>query len=143
VVRPGTPPATWGGAGASADGTPGGLAIAGRIERADVAALTGRALTLARECLADPVVCDVRGVVEPDAAALDALARLQLAVNRLGRRLVLRGACAELRELLELVGLAPVLPCEGGSALEPRRQAEQREQALGVEEEADARDPPA
>jgi ABC-type transporter Mla MlaB component len=55
------------------------------------------------------VIADVAGV-EPDAVALDALARLQLAARRRGCRVVLRGASPELRALVRFAGLSEVLP---------------------------------
>ncbi len=89
-----------------------------------------------------PVVCDVSALADPDAATVDALARLQLTARRNGRCIRLRGAGDELQALLALMGLGDVLPCEAGS-VEPSRQAEQREQTRGVQEEADPADPPA
>jgi len=85
---------------------------------------------------------DRAALVDPDAATVDALARLQLTARRLGRRLQLRWACQDLQALLAMMGLSEVLPCGDVSDLEPGRQAEQREQARGVQEEADPRDPP-
>jgi hypothetical protein len=66
------------------------------------------------------IVCDV-GALAPDAAAVDALARLQLSARRLSHEILLRDASTELQELLEFVGLRDVLRIETG------RQAEQRE----------------
>ena len=66
------------------------------------------------------IVCDV-GALAPDAAAVDALARLQLSARRLGHEILLRDASTELQELLEFVGLHDVL------RIEPGRQAEQRQ----------------
>jgi hypothetical protein len=71
-----------------------------------------------------------------DAATLDALARLALGARRQGARLEVRGATAELRELAAFLGLAGVL------GLEPGREAEEREQPLGLEEERELADPP-
>ena len=62
---------------------------------------------------------------------VDALARLRLAGKRLGFEVWLTPT-EELLELLELLGLVEVLG-----------QSEQREEALGVEEEGQLRDPPA
>lgn len=56
-----------------------------------------------------PVDLDVSWLVAPDLAAVDALARLQLAAARCGRLLCLHGADAGLVELLELVGLGQTL----------------------------------
>jgi ABC-type transporter Mla MlaB component len=80
--------------------------------------------------------CDVRAL-PADAAAVDALARLQLAAHRAGIRLRLCHASAELCCLLELMGLDSVL------CVEPERQPEERKERLGVEEEGELGDPPA
>jgi anti-anti-sigma regulatory factor len=66
---------------------------------------------------------------------IDALARLQLAVRRLGSTIRVVDPPPELRELIVLVGLEDVL------GVEPRRQPEQREDRVGVEEERDLPDP--
>ena len=71
----------------------------------------------------------------PDAITLDALARLQLTLSRLGLELCLRNPSTELQELIVFVGLGDVLRVEAGG------QAEQREQSLGVEEEGELDDP--
>jgi ABC-type transporter Mla MlaB component len=55
------------------------------------------------------VVCDIRGV-SADAAVVDALARLQLAAHRQHCQVRLRGASAEMRELVAFMGLGDVLP---------------------------------
>jgi ABC-type transporter Mla MlaB component len=119
------------------------LALSGRIARADIPALCERVRVLLEGSDAKLVVCDVGALVDPDAVIVDALARLQLAARRLGRRICLRHACVELQGLLALMGLGEVLPCGATSGLQPRRQAEQREQARGVQEEADPGDPTA
>ena len=77
------------------------------------------------------------GALAPDAAAVDALARLQLAARRLGLELRLRHASTELQELIAFVGLRDVLRVEAGG------QAEEREERLGVEEERELDDPAA
>jgi anti-anti-sigma regulatory factor len=76
------------------------------------------------------------GASRADLALVDALVRFQLLARREGGRLRLRNVSDELRELLELVGLADVL------GLEPRGKAELGEQ-LGIEEVVQAGDPPA
>jgi STAS domain len=83
---------------------------------------------------ASTIVCDV-GTVSPDAAAVDALARLQLNAQRLGLELRLRHASAALRELIAFAGLDEVL------RVEAQGQAEEREERLGVEEERELDDP--
>ena len=100
----------------------------------------------------ETLVYDVGDVAEPDADTIDAMARLQLSAIRLGVRFRFSRACEELRDLLTLTGLDAVLPCEAPpcdppsrsarSGVEPLGQPEQREEALGVEEERDARDLP-
>ncbi len=80
------------------------------------------------------IVCDV-GALCPDAVTIDALARLQLAARRRGLEIRIRNASRELQELLAFFGLADVL------RVEPGRQAEDREERLRVEEEAEFDDP--
>jgi ABC-type transporter Mla MlaB component len=82
------------------------------------------------------IACDARALVDPDVGAVAMLARLQLLAGRRGCELRLRGAPPELRELIDLVGLAEVL------RVEPGREPEEREQRLGVEEERELPDPP-
>jgi hypothetical protein len=60
---------------------------------------------------------------------VDALARLQLAARRSGYELAVTDAPRDLVELIELAGLCEVL------GVEPLRQAEEREERFGVEEE--------
>jgi len=67
-----------------------------------------------------------------DLGTVDALARLQLAGKRLGFEIRIVAPTKELLELLELAGLVEVLG-----------QPEEREQALGVEEEGELGDPAA
>ena len=87
-------------------------------------------------------VCDVSALVEPDVAAVDALARLQLAARRSGCTVALRQVPPHLGALLDLLGLEDLFPvCD--SAVEPGREPEQREQAFGVQEERDPGDRPA
>ena len=118
------------------------FAIGGSFDRADVARLCVDVRRLLQHDDAQTIVCDVGGVVEPDAVAVDALARLQLIARQRGRNIRFRHACRELRDLLSLTGLAGVLPqCGGELGLEASGQAEEREQGLGVEEEDDPADP--
>jgi ABC-type transporter Mla MlaB component len=83
----------------------------------------------------ETLTCDVRGL-RADAAAIDALARLQLAALRMGAQVRLRHVSRELRCLLEFAGLEEVL------GVEPEREPEEREERLGVEEERQLPDPP-
>ncbi len=82
------------------------------------------------------IVHDVGAISLPHAGTIDALARLQLGALRRGVRLRLRGASAELLELISLFGLSEALP------VVLQGQPEDREERLGVEEEAELDDPP-
>jgi ABC-type transporter Mla MlaB component len=85
------------------------FAIHGPIARDDLPGLYSRVcatLTQAREEL---LICDVKDV-DADAVTVDALARLGLAARRHGCQVRLRGANQELRELVDFMGLADVLP---------------------------------
>ena len=80
-----------------------------------------------------PIVLDASPLAA-DVATIDALARLRLTARRRGRGLTLQGASPELLELITFVGLRDVL------RVEPRGQAEQREEPLRVEEEGELGD---
>jgi ABC-type transporter Mla MlaB component len=85
------------------------FAIGGPIRRADLPGLCARVCALLETQPRGVLLCDVRAV-SADVVAADALARLQLAARRRGCQVRLRGASTELRELIELLGLADVLP---------------------------------
>jgi len=72
-----------------------------------------------------------------DLGTVESLARLRLAARRSGLELRLTRVPAELEELITFLGLAEAL------GLDPRGQAEEREQRLGVEEERELDDPAA
>ena len=72
---------------------------------------------------------------EMNIAIVDALARLQLEARRAGLCVSIREAPQELTVLIGLCGLGDAL------GVEPGREPEQREQRLGVEEEAELDDP--
>jgi anti-anti-sigma regulatory factor len=82
------------------------------------------------------IVCDA-SALPPGAAAVEALALLQLGARRAGTQIRLSGASPELRHLIAFCGLSDVL------GVEPEGQPEQREDRLGVEEERHLGDPPA
>jgi anti-anti-sigma regulatory factor len=117
------------------------IAIDGPIHRADIASLCDRFRARLDDARPGWVVCDVRALTSPNAAAVDALARLQLMARRLGLQVRVSGASAELVELLSLAGLLGVLPLNGPLAVEPGRQPEQREERGGIEEEGDPGNP--
>jgi len=103
------------------------LAVGPSLAPADAARLDARLRALPRGTV---VVCDVSPLTEPDLAAVEALARLRLTAGRCGIRVGLRGASARLRELLALTGLEGLLPLW----VEPGGEAEEGEEAVGVEE---------
>jgi hypothetical protein len=110
--------------------------------RADIADFCDRVSIVLRAAGTGPVVCDVHALDVPDAMTVEALARMQLTAKRLGHRIHLRGACAELRGLIAFMGLHEALPLNDVLAAEPFGQSEQREEPGGVQEETDAGDPP-
>lgn len=116
------------------------LAMSPIITRADIPGLCDTLTALLREGGATVIICDVGAVTLPDAAVVDAVARLHLTARRQGCQIRLEHANARLRDLLALMGLDGVLPL--GLSVEPQRQAEHREEVLGVEEGVDAGDQP-
>jgi hypothetical protein len=72
-----------------------------------------------------------------DLRTVESLARLRLAARRSGVELRLTRVPDELRELITFLGLAEAL------GLEPRGQAEEREERVGVEKERELDDPAA
>jgi ABC-type transporter Mla MlaB component len=119
------------------------LVVRGSIARADIPVLCERARVLVKCSGAELVVCDVSALLDPDATVVEALARLQLTARRLGHQIQLLHACDALLELLTLTGLRDVFPLCAELSLEPGRQAEERKQGRGVEEETDPGDSPA
>jgi ABC-type transporter Mla MlaB component len=87
------------------------FAIWGPIAREDLPALYRRVCLLLVRSGASVAMCDVAGVAA-DAVSVDALARLQLAARRHRCRIELRGASADLRDLIAFMGLEDVLVCE-------------------------------
>ncbi|MDQ3067258.1 MAG: STAS domain-containing protein [Actinomycetota bacterium] len=84
------------------------FAIWGPIAGDDLSELSDRVCALLRAHGPGVARCNVAGL-EPNAVTVDALARLQLAAQRLGCEVRLRHASDELRELIELLGLSDVL----------------------------------
>ncbi len=86
------------------------IVVESPVARADIPALCARARArLLQDRDADRLVCDVSGLDEVDAVVVDALARVQLTVRRLGGTLELRGADVDLVALLAWMGLDRVL----------------------------------
>ncbi len=111
------------------------------VDGADLPLLPDRVRVELRGDHADVVVFEVGALVSPDLWTIDALARACLAARRDGCELRLSDASTELRELLDLCGLAQAVPCAEGSGLEGEGQPEGREEPRGVEEEGDSADP--
>jgi ABC-type transporter Mla MlaB component len=82
------------------------------------------------------VDCDLRHLRRADLATVNALARAHLNARRQGVRLRLVNVPPQLQQLIAFVGLEDVLLGRR------RRQSEQREEPLGVEERREADDPP-
>lgn len=84
--------------------------VDGPIARADIPALCEQARAALQDCGARVMLCDLGPRVGPDAVAVDALARLQLTVRRMGREVRLGRVGDDLLELIVLMGLADVVP---------------------------------
>ena len=82
-----------------------------------------------------PLVCDLSALGKADLETIDLLARLQLAARRHGRTIRFLHASPALQGLISFAGLDAVL------RVEPGREAEQREDPVGVEEERQLDDP--
>jgi anti-anti-sigma regulatory factor len=114
--------------------------VAPSASRADLPALRAHLAAIVHDTSADVVLCDVRAISSPDASTIDLLARLQLAARRLGCRIRLYGAQPRLRDLLLLTGLSEVLPVGSVELVQAGREAEEREDALDVQERVDPGD---
>jgi ABC-type transporter Mla MlaB component len=84
------------------------FAVHGPIAREDLPGLCERVCRVFAENDAVELFCDVRSVA-PDAVTVDALARLQLAAHRNGRKVRLQNASPELLELVAFMALGDVL----------------------------------
>ncbi|WP_079102661.1 STAS domain-containing protein [Streptomyces sp. TP-A0356] len=111
--------------------TPPVLVLAGLVTPDEVARLGNDVRGLLEASGAEVVVCDVSALWPIQLATLDVLARLQLTARRAGGRIRLRDPAPALRALLDLVGLP----------IEVEGKIEQREPALGVEEEVEPGEP--
>ncbi|MFF5182634.1 STAS domain-containing protein [Streptomyces sp. NPDC000345] len=107
--------------------TPPVLALTGPVTPERVAGLADAVRALLAAGGGGVVVCEVSALGPPGLAAVDLLARLQLAARRAGGRIRLRAPGPALRALLDLVGL-PV---------EVEGETEEREPAAGVEIEVE------
>ncbi|MFE3163403.1 STAS domain-containing protein [Streptomyces sp. NPDC059224] len=111
--------------------TPAVLVLPGPVAKDAVAGLCAEVRAMLAGGTAGTVVCDVAGIGPPGLAAVDLLARLEVTARRAGGRIRLRDPDPALLALLRFVGLR--LQMEG--------EAEEREPALGVEEEVEPGQP--
>jgi hypothetical protein len=78
------------------------------LARVDIPTFVRRAVLVVLATGAGTLVCDARNAT-PNAVTIDALARVWLAARRAGARVELCGGSAELRALIELLGLSETL----------------------------------
>lgn len=97
------------------------LGVGRAVTAADVPDLCVRAAAAAATAGSRSVACDLQEVGETDLGTVDALARLTLTLARSGLDVHFLAAPADLRALVELVGLRRVVRCVGPSAVEPER----------------------
>ena len=81
------------------------FAVEGRVTRTDIPRLCAALALVLEETGGEVVECEVGALVRPDAAAVEALARLQLVALRRGSRIRLWDASPELCELIDFMGL--------------------------------------
>ncbi|MFJ6568071.1 STAS domain-containing protein [Streptomyces sp. NPDC091292] len=115
--------------------TPPALVLPGAACREEVAGLCDDVRAQLESTGGGVVVCDASALTAPGLAAVDLLARLELAARRAGGRIMIRDPDPRLRELLQLVGL-------GLLGLQVERLPEEREELGGVEEAVEPGDPP-
>jgi ABC-type transporter Mla MlaB component len=118
------------------------VVVDGPVPRPAIGALCARFRELLERSSAAQVVCDVSAVREPDATALEALARLQLTAARLGFSMRLLHPCRRLQDVLDLAGLGEVLPVSSELRLEASGEPEHWEM-LRADEVVDRGDLPA
>jgi hypothetical protein len=96
------------------------LVVGGAIARADLSELCDDADALVHDVVDDPVLCNVHALTAPDLVAVEMLARMALALRRMGKVIELDGAESDLTSLVAFTGLAEVLPCRPGAEPNPR-----------------------
>ncbi len=111
--------------------TPAVLVPTGPVTHDEVAELCDEVRALLAATGTGVALVEVAGPGPPGLGTVDLLARLQLAARRAGGRIRLREPTPVLRALLDLVGLR----------FEVEGQVEQREPALGVQEEVEPGEP--
>jgi anti-anti-sigma regulatory factor len=95
------------------------VVLAGTLDDDMVPALVDRMCRLLDNVVATRIVCDATAVTAPDAVAVEALARLQLAARRRGLQVWLRDGEGGVLELLALAGLNEVVRQWPGPAERP------------------------
>jgi ABC-type transporter Mla MlaB component len=113
------------------------LILTGPIARADIEPLCEGTRDAVEASDAHLVVLDLAAIGDPDVVTIESLARLQITVRRAGGWILFHRACRELHELVSMMGLADIVRVDTGSGVEARGEAEEREEARGVEEERD------
>ena len=88
----------------------------GSIERSDIPTICHNVRAAVEHSSPEVIVFDMAALVRADAVVVDALARLQLTLKRLGCTLEIRNVRPHLQELVRFMGLEDVLP--QGSVLE-------------------------
>jgi ABC-type transporter Mla MlaB component len=111
------------------------LVVGGMITRAAVPWLCEHVRRLLARNNADLVTCDVGALSDPDPAAIDALARLQLTARRMGRSVRLRHVQTKLADLLELTGLCEELPTAGPSSASTGPEAASTGRTAGTDQD--------
>ncbi|CAM5265416.1 STAS domain-containing protein OS=Streptomyces alboniger OX=132473 GN=CP975_21940 PE=4 SV=1 [Streptomyces alboniger] len=111
------------------------IRIAGPLRTEDVPRLCEQ-VAAARHGPGTDVICDVTAMTTSDLSAVEAIARMQLAARRAGRRVRLRNPAPALLALLGLVGLTELL----GLVVEMEGHPEEGEPPLGVQEAVEAGD---
>jgi ABC-type transporter Mla MlaB component len=82
--------------------------VRGPIALPDLPGLCDRVCALIAAGNATSAWCDVSGL-DPDAVAVDALARLRLAARRFGCAVRVQGCSEELQDLVQFMGLQEIL----------------------------------
>ena len=95
------------------------LVIHGAVTPETIPGFCARVTALLTDPTVDVVTCDLSGVVDPDACALDALARMQLTARRMGRSIRLRHVEPAMRDLLVLAGLTDIVRAEPDAPAPP------------------------
>jgi ABC-type transporter Mla MlaB component len=111
------------------------LVVGGMITRPAVPWLCEHVRRLLARSDADLVTCDVGSLSDPDPAAIEALARLQLTARRMGRSVRLRHVQTKLADLLELTGLCEELPTAAPTSASTGSEAQSTGRTKGTDQD--------